>query len=138
MPYGLGLEVEAFIGVRGSHDGDHLPLSVEYRGIEEICRPRAHILPSDIVSPVLIDDVLEGFLVHPGSQEHPVEHFRSGGPEFLSSSGVEGDVGLHRAADVFQHGSRLLGVECGIVSGIAAPCLDQSLQGVDLVRHRIP
>ena len=137
MEEGFRPEVVVPVCVRDAHDGDHVSLLVEQRGIECPVVVSCYTFPVDIESLVSVSDLVERLLVDPAAYNQLLEHLRRCGPEDLAAWSIQSDVHLGGIAYVIQSRSESLGRHLAPVADI--PCLvrHQALHGADLGRHQI-
>ena len=85
-------QIEVPVGIRDTDDGDHLSVVIEYRGIQGPIAVVRHLLSVDEESLVQIPDVVVCLFIQSAAHDHPFEHFRCGGFEYLSSRSIDGYV----------------------------------------------
>ena len=76
------------VSVRRTEYRHYFPLFVEKRGIQGYELVPCYIFLADTEPLVLELDVIVGFLVHSGTENHFFEHLRGGGPEDLASGSI--------------------------------------------------
>ena len=132
MEEGLAAEVIVAVCIWGADNGYYVHVVIEDRRIHRPVVVAVDLLPVDIVSLMVIYDVVKGLLVDPAAENHFFEYLRSGRSEYLSFRGVKCDVRLCAVAYIVKSTVKVRSVEVLPVTCHSCPAFDHCLHRADL------